>query len=135
LAQPDLESNSNAEPVALFSSSDAPFNTINDLTCVFDRFAQLDDVFCPDFANAVIVQTPSGVPSIVDRLILQADSTSRFPIARIYSLEAKSINDLLPSGPYFLVGCDIHQAWRVYPDVLDAFITTVIPDSVTNVKR
>ncbi len=31
-----------------------------------------------------------------------------------------------PEGPYFLLGNQLHQAWRLYPDTLDSFVTTII---------
>lgn len=36
----------------------------------------------------------------------------------------------LPSGPYFLHGPNLYQAWRLYDDVLDAFTFGVIPNSI-----
>lgn len=43
--------------------------------------------------------------------------------------------DLLPSGPYFLSGQNLHQAWRLYPDDLDAFTFGLLPDSPFNPQR
>ena len=34
---------------------------------------------------------------------------------------------VLPEGPYFAVGRQLHQAWRLYPDNLSSFVTAVIP--------
>ncbi|KAL4936545.1 amidase signature domain-containing protein [Aspergillus oleicola] len=41
----------------------------------------------------------------------------------------------LPPGPYFLHGPNIHQAWRMYPDYLDAFIFGVLPENVNRPER
>lgn len=37
-------------------------------------------------------------------------------------------NSSLPEGPYFACGRAIHQAWRLRPDRLSAFVTRVVPD-------
>lgn len=38
----------------------------------------------------------------------------------------------LPSGPYFLHGPNLYQAWRLYDDFLDAFTFGVIPNSIND---
>ena len=30
---------------------------------------------------------------------------------------------IIPPGPYFMIGSELHQAWRIYPDKLNAFMT------------
>ncbi len=34
----------------------------------------------------------------------------------------------LPEGPYFVQGKELHQAWRMYTDELDAFTSAISPD-------
>jgi len=41
----------------------------------------------------------------------------------------------LPSGPYFLHGPNLHQAWRLYDDEYGAFTFGVIPDDVDQPKE
>ncbi|KAI1109788.1 putative amidase [Nemania sp. NC0429] len=53
----------------------------------------------------------------------------------VYTGQSISDNRHLPSGPYFLHGSNIHQAWRLYPDELDAFIFGLIPDDVFEPRR
>jgi len=36
----------------------------------------------------------------------------------------------LPSGPYFLYGPNLYQAWRLYDDEFGAFTSGVIPDDL-----
>jgi hypothetical protein len=36
----------------------------------------------------------------------------------------------LPSGPYFLYGPNLYQAWRLYEDDLDSFTMGVIPEDI-----
>lgn len=36
----------------------------------------------------------------------------------------------LPSGPYFLYGPNLHQAWRLYDDELGAFTFGIVPDDL-----
>lgn len=38
----------------------------------------------------------------------------------------------LPSGPYFLQGPNLHQAWRLYDDELGAFTFGAVPKNVTD---
>lgn len=41
----------------------------------------------------------------------------------------------LPPGPYFLHGPNLHQAWRLYQDYLDAFIFGVVPENALKPER
>lgn len=43
--------------------------------------------------------------------------------------------NLLPSGPYLLSGQNLHQAWRLYPDELDAFTFGLLPDNPFDPER
>ncbi|KAF2652401.1 putative amidase [Lophiostoma macrostomum CBS 122681] len=71
-------------------------------------FAKVDDVFQRSFENTLILMPGS-----------EDDTGSKH----------------LPSGPYFLHGSNIRQAWRLYPDELDAFIFAVIPEDVKTPQR
>ncbi|KAK0621468.1 amidase signature domain-containing protein [Bombardia bombarda] len=41
----------------------------------------------------------------------------------------------LAQGPYFAVDRRLHQAWRLYPDHLGAFASSVVPDDNTDIPR
>lgn len=62
-------------------------------------------------------------------------------MVRLQHLEAEDRADAdtsgfgdLPSGPYFLHGPNLYQAWRLYDDVLDAFTFGVVPNSINNTE-
>lgn len=94
------------------------------------KIALLDDVFSDGFATIAIVQT--GATGIADELVSLLKTTGYFET--VYCSYAESPVDVLPSAPYFLHGYNIHQAWRLYPDDLDAFICSVIPEDVWEPK-
>lgn len=87
------------------------------------HYVSHDDVCSLEF-TAILVMKPSGsggkrtMTAISSVYHLQAD------------LEAKENAAELPSGPYFLSGSNLHQAWKLYPDDLDAFTVGVIPENV-----
>ena len=47
---------------------------------------------------------------------------------RTKSLTLLTLKASLAEGPYIALGKCLHQAWRLYPDILSAFATVVIPD-------
>ena len=67
-----------------------------------------------------------------------ADQDGCIPSELANYLESKSLVPVLladlpvPEGPYFIVGRELHQAWRLYPDHLGAFATTVVPDGMAH---
>jgi hypothetical protein len=106
-------------------------NVIQAIEERLSSFARLDDVFQSAFGNnLVIVATASGSPWL--DLATQLNSSGRF--SGIYRTQVHP-TDVLPSGPYFLQGNSIHQAWRLYPDELDAFIFSVIPEDLRHPNR
>ncbi|KAL6879311.1 amidase signature enzyme [Trichoderma novae-zelandiae] len=115
-------------PVTLLTTSE-----INgDLEGILDLFATVDDVFQPDFGSIVVEkpekdQQASGLDRDLDsrgRSVFVLRSTGAGEEARAAAFED------LPSGPYFLHGPNLYQAWRLYDDVLDAFTFGVIPNSI-----
>jgi hypothetical protein len=95
------------------------------------RFFLIDDVYSEGFAKSVIIQYITT--AVVDELASRLHSCGRF--SEVYHSHAVSIDTLLPSGPYFFQGRTIHQAWRLYPDELDAFIFSVIPQDLRTPKQ
>lgn len=86
-------------------------------------FLDIDDVSIPEFFGTLILQTPSNIDTgnLMRNLRLQ----NRIPT--IIEDKVDEATELLPSGPYFLCGRRLHQAWRLYSDHLDAFVITDIP--------
>ena len=105
------------------------------------QFSKLDDVFRPGFAQDtfLLVQTrpPCGT-SHSGPEARPADQDGCIPSELANYLESKSLVPVLladlpvPEGPYFIVGRELHQAWRLYPDHLGAFATTVVPDGMAH---
>ncbi|KAL1865524.1 hypothetical protein Daus18300_007169 [Diaporthe australafricana] len=101
------------------------------------RYLVDNDDVCTDEFTGIIVVKPSGSgPEPSGGLDNASDAAAQpspdFPFT-LYHLttgpDTSSERDLLPSGPYFLSGQNLHQAWRLYPDDLDAFTFGLLPDS------
>ena len=91
-----------------------------------------DDVFNPDF-GAVLVEKPDyDSANLSSYVSVEMDKSSR----QVYHLsDVMALSDEiaeLPSGPYFLQGPNLHQAWRLYDDELEAFTFGVVPENVTD---
>ena len=102
------------------------------------RFLQIDDVFSTDFlTDTVIVQqelddkdTHPDLPVLRDPIEVSTETNRK--ICRTYHLEEILEAESLPEGPYFLVGSELHQAWRLYADHVESFLTTVVPSPTTS---
>lgn len=81
-------------------------------------FDSADDVFVPDFGSILVEKTGSNSSHV-------QDARQVYHLDLIKTLEGFSE---LPSGPYFLHGPNLHQAWRLYDDEFGAFTFGVIPD-------
>ncbi|KAH6611612.1 hypothetical protein Trco_001632 [Trichoderma cornu-damae] len=110
-------------PVTLLTTSEIN----NDLEGILDLFATVDDVFQPDFGG-ILVEKPERDKTIGLTQSLGPRSRAVFSLRRAEA-EALGFEDL-PSGPYFLHGPNLYQAWRLYDDDLDAFTFGVIPNSI-----
>lgn len=94
------------------------------------HFEAVDDVFSAEFGKVLIVASSrtsvKGLASYqkVEPIIYHLDS------------EVSAVaNGSLPDGPYFLRGRNLHQAWRLYPDELEAFSFGVVPESATEPRK
>lgn len=99
-----------------------------------DLFAAVDDVFQSDFGG-ILVEKPEKDNTI--GLVQNIAPRSSRTVVSLKQVEAKDGAEAdesgfgdLPSGPYFLHGPNLYQAWRLYDDVLDAFTFGVIPNSI-----
>lgn len=133
--QPGLP-NETLRPATLVSP-DGGTLVASTITRLLEDFSRRDDVYSDDFTQTLVVQTPESVnPS--SRFIgppqVAWEGEPR-PFETVLTAQRSPSQDLLPAGPYFLIGSNIHQAWRLYPDNLGAFITTVLPGSVSNPQR
>lgn len=96
-----------------------------DLLKQFDLFKAFDDVYNEEFSNTILL---TGTPEELD---LGKSTLASHHVTTVYT----STTVELPSGPYFLYGTEIHQAWRLYEDHLDAFIFGVVPENVLHPER
>ncbi|POR35133.1 Glutamyl-tRNA(Gln) amidotransferase subunit A [Tolypocladium paradoxum] len=110
-------------PVTLLETGEI----FGDLEAILRLYALYDDVFVPEF-GAVLVEKPGSNASVhrkgasrLDRDLyrLSGDDAVMADVAR------------LPSGPYFLHGPNLHQAWKLYDDAYGAFAVGVVPENVT----
>ncbi|TAQ90720.1 hypothetical protein B7494_g1006 [Chlorociboria aeruginascens] len=92
-----------------------------------DYFDCVDDVYSKAFAETIVVAHTSA--DEVEIGTATPLNYSGLLSTILYSRLDSSITSL-PSGPYFLRGSNIHQAWRLYPDELDAFNYGVVPQDV-----
>lgn len=92
------------------------------------QFTSRDDVFSADFLTGIIgLQSPCESPATLEDFHDLNTSLGNWNVTSVLEVSVKDIE--LPPGPYFLCGKNIHQAWKLYPDDLDAFQTTVIPEN------
>ncbi|KAH7145884.1 hypothetical protein B0J13DRAFT_584867 [Dactylonectria estremocensis] len=110
-------------PITLLTTEEV-FGDLERLLQLLDEY---DDVFIPEFGSVLVEKPGKSNESVL--------GSFEGPLAhQIYHLEdiVGLSNDFseLPSGPYFLHGPNLHQAWRLYDDEFGAFAFGVIPDDV-----
>ncbi|KAF4991723.1 hypothetical protein FDECE_13954 [Fusarium decemcellulare] len=113
-------------PITLLAT-DEVFGDVEGILQLLDSY---DDVFIPDFGS-ILVEKPGSNGSNV---ALESDLAPR----QVYHLDqVTALEDMaeLPSGPYFLHGPNLHQAWRLYDDEFGAFTFGVIPDDLYQVDE
>jgi hypothetical protein len=128
-------------PVLLLSESEISGGPV-ELRKTLDRYINEDDVCTEEFTGIIVVKPTaedgggsslasaprtehSFSPSFSAIYHLANDGHESSPLHRLGAKE-------LPSGPYFLSGRNLHQAWRLYPDDLHAFVFGMIPNDVNN---
>jgi len=94
-----------------------------------NSFGRIDDVYSKAFADTVLV-VHTGASDVETAKVASLDSSSLGP--NVFHFASNASVASLPPGPYFLRGSNIYQAWRLYPDELDAFIFGVVPQDVLN---
>lgn len=82
-------------------------------------------MFNLDFGSVLVEKPGSGESHVVIDTTLAGRHV--YHLDQITALEDMAE---LPSGPYFLHGPNLHQAWRMYDDEFGAFTIGVIPDSL-----
>jgi hypothetical protein len=118
------------QPAVLFSLPDADLND-ETIAARLSAFSEVDDVYSSAFDDILLLQSFRKSPS--QALISGLNQNRRF--GSVYTFVVQSQDKLLAAGPYFVAEDGIHQAWRLYPDTLGAFVTTVVPDTAQQPKR
>ena len=99
---------------------------------LFKQFETSDDVYSEVFSRHVIVQ--AGNAEI--RALRQVETLIGTGSFEDVAFLSKSYSGArLPPGPYFVRGCSIYQAWRLYTDDLDAFSVAVVPEDLLSPDR
>lgn len=105
--------------------------TLRYIQTKLDKFQNSDDVYTPEFvekaAFILLYETanpPRSNQELSDYL------KNRSPGSLIFQKKTEDVE--WHEGPYFLTNQELHQSWRVYPDNLNAFTSTVIPDDENN---
>lgn len=92
---------------------------------LINNLSSRDDVYSEGFLSTIIIQISPAV-NLQDLLV--GTAVWRHLYSEIVYSTATHESMLLPAGPYFVCGLGIHEAWRLYPDHLDAFEIPTIPD-------
>ncbi|KAJ4396444.1 hypothetical protein N0V93_000663 [Gnomoniopsis smithogilvyi] len=100
---------------------------------ILQYYVDNDDVCEDEFTGILVVNPSSSGPDFAataDDVDLPGPDLSRFSAVYYIVPEAAVLEgeNRLSSGPYFLSGPNLHQAWRLYPDELEAFTFGLIPD-------
>ncbi|KAF4336461.1 D-mandelate dehydrogenase [Fusarium beomiforme] len=104
-------------PITLLSTEEI----FGDLEGILQLFDSIDDVFVPDFGSILVEKSGDNSSQV------QVNTRQIYHMDQIKALDGFSE---LPSGPYFLYGPNLYQAWRLYDDEFGAFTSGVIPDDL-----
>ncbi|KAG4262020.1 hypothetical protein FPRO03_10893 [Fusarium proliferatum] len=104
-------------PITLLSTEEI----FGDLEGILQLFDSIDDVFVPDFGSVLVEKSGDNNSQV------RVDARQIYHMDQIKALDGFSE---LPSGPYFLYGPNLYQAWRLYDDEFGAFTSGVIPDDL-----
>jgi hypothetical protein len=106
--------------------------TAADLGKTLQRYVDSDDVCTYDFTDILVVK-PSETRRNNSILAVRNNFSSVYYLQP--SFDATGHSSELPSGPYFLRGPNLHQAWRLYPDELNAFTVGMVPEDLDQPTR
>ncbi|KJZ70252.1 hypothetical protein HIM_10366 [Hirsutella minnesotensis 3608] len=126
----------------------------DNLEATLRSFGARDDVFVEDF-GVILIEKPNSSNATAGRDGLRRGGGRRRPDdGSLYHLSSSGGDvkvmaggaggdsnntknqgtdfSKLPSGPYFLHGPNLYQAWRLYDDDAGAFAASVLPENVTH---
>lgn len=104
--------------------------SLDQLEAVFRRLANEDDVFSEAFIRGALIyvqprdaQLPSETPTLSNAVEKYLEENS----AQLLFADPSAGLPTLPEGPYFITENQFHQAWRLYEDSLEAFVSSSVP--------
>jgi hypothetical protein len=98
-------------------------------------FVDHDDVCSDEFTGILVVKPSNSRRDRTNTSAIELGSTFSSVYHLMEDLSANRNGVELASGPYFLSGPNLHQAWRLYPDELDAFTVGMIPENIQSTAR
>lgn len=121
------------QPVLLLSLKSTSISK-DEIIRQIQGFSKVDDVFNSSFlTNTLLIYSPRG-SSFVKKGALRSKLNRSQPVLGkpwelnvILPVMSMKAGQDVPSGPYFLYGSDIYQAWKLCPDQFSCFQTTVLP--------
>jgi hypothetical protein len=89
------------------------------------HFQKIDDVFSSKFLRAVIIVTAVYREDLDDEFksFMSSKGCKDIFIVQLEDPDIGSLNE----GPYFYNSRGLFSAWRLFPDVQEAFVLSVIP--------
>ncbi|KAI2616845.1 amidase signature enzyme [Hypoxylon sp. NC1633] len=123
---PENYAHGRVEPFVLINLPLSCHNLVTFLRGKLDEFEITDDVYHPNFSETgrFLFQYRGDLTSSLDDI---ESAVLEIFHDRHIIYHCPTAAEYLPEGPYFLVGNSLHQAWRLYPDVLRAFVVASIP--------
>lgn len=123
------------EPVLVFSAADCIISASGVLSCLESFPARDDDFHAGFISETIVLHLRAGQIVDPDDLrrglkFAQSGPEPHWVPSNIYFVDATSTEVLIPSGPYFLLGVHIYEVYKLHEDPLQAFHTTVVPDSL-----
>ena len=108
----------------------------SDVLDAVSQFSQADDVFCSLFLTDTIgvLNTPEHAKA--GELQGLETKVGAWTVKSVYAVTGlRGGKASMPPGPYFLQVNAIHQAWKLYPDTLDAFSVAAYAEDVGSVEN
>ncbi|KAI1841736.1 hypothetical protein JX266_012104 [Neoarthrinium moseri] len=118
------------QPVVLISASDTRLE-YEVVTERIQRFKEEDDVFNEGFLTDILLVARNCASNFEGLHIgLPGDANingRRWHVGTVCNVITSASQAYVPSGPYFLCGNEVFQAWKLYVDRSSCFQTTVLP--------
>ena len=101
--------------------------TVEFLINKWAEFIGNDDVFAREFTTGGLLLLQTDVHRSDIRAAIADVQSHLERVSTTLVLLDDTIDKVLPEGPYVVVGTELHQAWRLYEDSLEAFVSSTVP--------